>query len=166
MYKPRFLINTHINLRVLDIFEKDSKLARCCIHEAGHAIIDTAFGGVVESVTVDPQGGGLTTTQFNRPLDSRDEDMVHMSGYFFEALVCGRYRQPFPEYFPVYSPDIRNTARGNADHVIEDLERLVILNDIVVKAVEEIAIELFTSGLSIDGNTVREIWNRSRTIKE
>lgn len=95
MYKPRFLINTHINLRVLDIFEKDSKLARCCIHEAGHAIIYTAFGGVVESVTVYPQGGGLTTTRFNCPLDSRNEDMIYMSGYFFEALVCGRYRQPF-----------------------------------------------------------------------
>jgi hypothetical protein len=89
-----------------------------------------------------------------------------MSGYFFEALVCGRYKQPFPDYFPVYSPDIRNTARGNADHVIDDLERLVIMNDIVVKAVEETAIEIFTSGLSIDGNTVREIWNRSRTVKE
>jgi hypothetical protein len=150
----------------LDIFERDSKLARCCIHEAGHAIIDTAFGGVVESVTVYPDGGGLTTTRFNSPLYARNEDMVHMSGYFFEALVCGRYQQPFPENYPVYAPDIRNTARGNVDHVIENLERLVILNDIVVKAVEETAIELFTSGLSIDGNTVREIWKRSRTVKE
>ena len=53
---------------------------------------------------------------------------------------------------------LRKTYAGNADIVIHDLERLVIQNEFIVRAVEETAIDLFRSGLKLDGNAVREIW--------
>lgn len=88
--------------------------------------------------------------------------MRHMAGFFFESLICGRYDLPFPEPYPVTRPDVVNTLTGNTDKVIRDLERLVILNDFVVKAVEDTTITLFRSGLTLDGDEVRGIWNNSR----
>ncbi|WAC05899.1 MAG: hypothetical protein OS112_04520 [Methanoregula sp.] len=166
MYKPRFLVNTYINTEILDIFEQDSKIARVCFHEAGHAIILTAFDGDVVSIIVYPNGEGTTFGDIRQYLsDTEKHDMICMAGFFFESLICGRYNLPFPENFPDCHLDVVNTFTGNVDNVIWNLEKLIILNDYIVKVVEDTAIKLFKSGLTLDGDTIRELWHNADKIK-
>lgn len=162
MYRPRYLVSTKINPEIIEIFYKNEEIARTCFHESGHGIIHIFFGGRVNCLIVNTDGSGSTSGDM-RPFsaDVKKHDMLCMAGFFFESLICGRYNFPFPLPYLAISPDVVNTYEGDTDKVINELERLVILNDYIVTAVEETAVRLFRSGLRINEDTILEIWIRS-----